>query len=215
MVRVRDEEKARDRAQAILEAATDLFAEQGAWSTPTSAISKAAGIAEGTLFTYFKTKDALINALYTSLKAEFARELGAELSALENGSPATLRGALRLLWEGYLDWALAHPGKHAVMGQLRASPAITQDSREEASRGFAGLEARIHEAMEARVLRAQPFEFLAATFSGLAEATLAYIAERPRERAAACDQGFQTLWDGIAFHEPLQDSGTVFNGDIP
>jgi uncharacterized alpha-E superfamily protein len=42
----------------------DLFAERGIGHTPTSAISAAAGIAEGTLFTYFKTKDELINELY-------------------------------------------------------------------------------------------------------------------------------------------------------
>lgn len=41
-------------------------------ATPTSAISKAAGVAEGTLFTYFKTKDDLVNALYRAIKFEIA-----------------------------------------------------------------------------------------------------------------------------------------------
>lgn len=224
MVRIRDEEKARDRAQRILDAATELFAAQGAWATPTAAISRAAGIAEGTLFTYFRTKDALINALYTSLKAEFARELATELSALEHGTPAAMRGTLRLLWDGYLNWALAHPLKHKVMGQLRVSPALTQDSREEAARGFVALEARLREAMQAKVLRTQPLDFLAATFSGFAEATLAYILERPEDRtraAAAMEDGFHTLWNGVAHHEPpseildTSETRALNNGEIP
>jgi len=45
-----------------LRAALDLFAEKGFYRTTTKAISKKAGIAEGTLFNYFETKEDL--ALY-------------------------------------------------------------------------------------------------------------------------------------------------------
>src|SRR5580692_8169142 len=48
--------------QAILEAALRLFAEKGFYRTTTKAISRKAGIAEGTLFNYFETKEDL--ALY-------------------------------------------------------------------------------------------------------------------------------------------------------
>jgi len=53
-------EKAADKEKAILEAAVAVFAERGFWNTPTSLISKTAGVADGTLFTYFATKDDLI-----------------------------------------------------------------------------------------------------------------------------------------------------------
>lgn len=48
--------------QAILAAALKLFAEKGFYNTSTRAISRKAGIAEGTLFNYFETKEDL--ALY-------------------------------------------------------------------------------------------------------------------------------------------------------
>jgi AcrR family transcriptional regulator len=54
--------KSDDKREAILAAATSVFAE-GGLSAPTSAISKVAGIAEGTLFTYFLTKDDLERAV--------------------------------------------------------------------------------------------------------------------------------------------------------
>jgi AcrR family transcriptional regulator len=57
--RVENKEKIR---QAILQAALDLFAEKGFHHTTTKAISRKAGIAEGTLFNYFETKEDL--ALY-------------------------------------------------------------------------------------------------------------------------------------------------------
>jgi AcrR family transcriptional regulator len=48
--------------KAILAAALKLFAEKGFYNTSTRAISRKAGIAEGTLFNYFETKEDL--ALY-------------------------------------------------------------------------------------------------------------------------------------------------------
>ena len=63
--------KSEDKRNAILSAATEVFAERGL-AAATSAISHAAGVAEGTLFTYFGTKDELINALYCAIKLELA-----------------------------------------------------------------------------------------------------------------------------------------------
>jgi AcrR family transcriptional regulator len=57
----RDENKEKTK-QAILAAALKLFAEKGFYDTSTRAISRKAGIAEGTLFNYFETKEDL--ALY-------------------------------------------------------------------------------------------------------------------------------------------------------
>ncbi|HZR17668.1 MAG TPA: TetR/AcrR family transcriptional regulator [Verrucomicrobiae bacterium] len=57
--RQRNKERTKER---ILEAALELFRLKGLEGTTTKAISKRAGIAEGTLFNYFKTKEDL--ALY-------------------------------------------------------------------------------------------------------------------------------------------------------
>jgi AcrR family transcriptional regulator len=57
----RDQNKERTKEQ-ILEAALELFRRNGLDGTTTKQISRRAGIAEGTLFNYFKTKEDL--ALY-------------------------------------------------------------------------------------------------------------------------------------------------------
>lgn len=57
----RDENKEKTKRD-ILHAALALFAEKGFYATTTKAISRKAGIAEGTLFNYFETKEDL--ALY-------------------------------------------------------------------------------------------------------------------------------------------------------
>lgn len=55
MARIGKEEKARIR-QSLLDVAGRLFIEQGYENTSTKSIAKEVGIAEGTLFNYFKTK---------------------------------------------------------------------------------------------------------------------------------------------------------------
>ena len=49
-----------------------LFTRYGVDATPTSRISKEAGVSTGTLFHYFPDKDNLVGALYISIKKEMA-----------------------------------------------------------------------------------------------------------------------------------------------
>lgn len=52
--------KKTDKQQRIVEAAITLFAEKGYANTSTSEIAKAAGVAEGTIFRHYGTKDNLL-----------------------------------------------------------------------------------------------------------------------------------------------------------
>jgi AcrR family transcriptional regulator len=72
--------------RAILRAALVLFAEKGFYRTTTKAISRKAGIAEGTLFNYFNTKEDL--ALYF-----FEQELAGMIEWYD-GNPRVKRAAL-------------------------------------------------------------------------------------------------------------------------
>ncbi len=81
----RNENKEKTK-QAILAAALKLFAEKGFYNTSTRAISRKAGIAEGTLFNYFETKEDL--ALYF-----FEREMDDVIGWFE-GNPRIKRAAL-------------------------------------------------------------------------------------------------------------------------
>src|SRR3984893_19364549 len=105
--------KSEDKRNAILSAATQVFAERGL-GAPTSAISQAAGVAEGTLFTYFPTKDELVNALYREIKLELA-------DAMMSGFPRkkNIRTRLQHIWDGYVNWGLANPEKRKVLALLR------------------------------------------------------------------------------------------------
>ena len=63
--------KSEDKRNAIMSAATRVIVTQGL-SAPTAVIAREAGVANGSLFTYFETKAELFNQLYLELKAGMA-----------------------------------------------------------------------------------------------------------------------------------------------
>jgi TetR/AcrR family fatty acid metabolism transcriptional regulator len=53
-----------DKYQRILEAASKVFAEQGYYSSTVSQIAKEAGVADGTIYLYFKNKEDILVQFY-------------------------------------------------------------------------------------------------------------------------------------------------------
>src|SRR5260221_13120916 len=120
--------KSEDKRNAILDAATRIFAEHGLTAAPTSEISRKAGVAEGTLFTYFKTKDDLINALYREIKSELA-------DAMMSGFPRkkSVRTKLQHVWDGYVNWGVTNPEQRKALAQLQVSGMLSKESFEAGS----------------------------------------------------------------------------------
>src|SRR5262249_40181543 len=53
-----------DKRERILRAATKVFARKGFYATRVSEAAKAAGVADGTIYLYFKSKDDLLVSLF-------------------------------------------------------------------------------------------------------------------------------------------------------
>lgn len=89
----------REREREILRVAADLLAQHGYHATSMDDIAGSLGIAKGTLYQHFASKDALVLAL---VQERFSSLLDA-LRAARAGSPSpacALQEALRLLFEG-------------------------------------------------------------------------------------------------------------------
>jgi AcrR family transcriptional regulator len=98
-MRVTAQTKAATR-ETILRTARRLFAEKGYETTRTRDIADAAGIANGTLFNYFQTKEAIVACLAGEAVAEALAETNATNDAsqtLEEGLFALVASGLRKL----------------------------------------------------------------------------------------------------------------------
>jgi AcrR family transcriptional regulator len=189
MARPRSEGK----RNAILDAATRLFAERGLTAAPTSEISKLAGVAEGTLFTYFKTKDDLINALYREIKLELADAMMSDFPRKKN-----IRTKLRHVWDRYVNWGIANSRQRKVLAQLTVSEALTKESRDAGSAPFVEFQAMIRDAIEQRVFRNDlPVELISKSLAALVEATIDLTESNRAKAKQYRDSGFQMFWAGI------------------
>src|SRR5258707_15248842 len=185
--------KSEDKRNAILEAATRLFAERGLTDAPTSEISKQAGVAEGTLFTYFKTKDDLINALYRELKLELADAMMSDFPRKRN-----VRTKLRYVWDRYLNWGIANPKQRKVLAQLQVSEVLTKESRDAGGAPFVEFQIMIRDAIEQRVFPNDlPVELISKSLAALVEVTIDLTVAKLSKANKYRDRGFQVFWAGI------------------
>lgn len=189
MARPRSEEK----RTALLEAAVRVIAERGLAGTPTSAISAAAGVAEGTLFTYFKTKDELVNALYLTLKEELAETL------MQGFSPrAGVRRQFQYLWDNYVDWGVGNQEKKRVLDQLTHSTQVTAAARQQGTALFENMLQLVQDSIDAGVLKDFSVPFIASAMASLAEMTMGFIIQDPQGATGYRKSGFAIWWSGIA-----------------
>src|SRR5688572_22338077 len=61
-----------DKREAILDAALELFVERGFFGTAVPEIADRAGVGAGTIYRYFESKEALVNAIYRQEKLRFS-----------------------------------------------------------------------------------------------------------------------------------------------
>ena len=87
-----------DKPQQIIDAAVRVFARYGFYNSRVSDIAREAGIASGTIYLYFKTKDEILVTLFREKMAGFVSALRKEISG-EADAPAKLRRLVRLHFE--------------------------------------------------------------------------------------------------------------------
>lgn len=185
-------EKVADKEKAIVEAAISVFAQRGFWNTPTSMISKTAGVADGTLFTYFATKDDLIHAVYLTIKRELADLLMAGFETYDS-----FEDKMRHIWNGYIQWGMAHPERYKVMQQIHTSYAISPEVAAEGGEPFAAIEEFAQESIASGLIHDYPVDYLATLMDSQTAMTVEFIRKHPEQMAHLMAVGFQILWDGV------------------
>ena len=69
-----------DKPQQIIEAAVRVFARQGYFNSRVSDVAREAGIAAGTIYLYFKTKEDILITLFREKMATFVASLRRAIS---------------------------------------------------------------------------------------------------------------------------------------
>jgi TetR/AcrR family fatty acid metabolism transcriptional regulator len=73
-----------DKREAILRAATQVFARNGYFNSKVADIAKAAGVADGTVYLYFKSKEEILHSIFDVAMEEAISEGRRELEAIDD-----------------------------------------------------------------------------------------------------------------------------------
>jgi AcrR family transcriptional regulator len=185
-----------DRRESILEAALEAFVERGFHGTAIPQIAERANIAAGTIYHYFDSKEALVNALYRSWKSNISQMVFAKFP---QGAP--VREQFRTMWKVMVEFATTHPTAFAFIELHNHASYLDQESL--------AVDRTIKEFTAAVIKRAQVeglVKWLDATvlmelvFGAFVGMLRAYWEKRIVLDDAVIAGAEQACWDAIAVH---------------
>jgi len=113
-----------DKRGAILDAALELFAERGFHGTAVPLVAERAGVGAGTLYRYFESKEALVNALYREWKMSLAASLLADFPI---GAPPHTQ--FSECFRRLCTFAIRHPKAFNFLELHHHAPYLDEESR--------------------------------------------------------------------------------------
>ncbi|MGH8924776.1 MAG: TetR/AcrR family transcriptional regulator [Acidimicrobiia bacterium] len=109
-----------DRAARVRRALLELVAEHGLHGAGMSAVAKRAGVATGTAYVHYSSKEQLLFETYREVK----RDLGEAVSAAVSAAAPAARFAA--IWKGVYLHLARDPARARFLVQLEASPLVKQ-----------------------------------------------------------------------------------------
>jgi AcrR family transcriptional regulator len=180
-----------EKRNALLLSATQVVAQQGVLAS-TASIARGAGVAEGTLFTYFENKEVLFQELYLHLKNELADYLMPDYP-----DNASYRLRVEHVFQRYVDWGLRNAAGRLAISRLSASGVVQEGTRTRGTERFLAVSRMMENAVQNGVLADAPIAFLHAVIERIADITIEYV-DRDLEGAERHRQlGFRAAWRAI------------------
>jgi AcrR family transcriptional regulator len=183
-----------DKRERILLTALRLFIEQGFQGTPTAQIAKECGVATGTLFHYFKTKDELIAAAFTECKKSFAEAL---TGGIKPGDP--FKKQFRGLFENAIRWGIENRDMCLFYQQFGSSPYTGTYVRSIDMNDIPYMIDFIESAKKQKLLKDVPTDLMISMLAGIKISVINYFLENKDriDDGASLDKAFDMLWSAI------------------
>ena len=163
----------KNKKELILKSALRLFTTYGFHGTPTSRIAKEAGVATGTLFHYFATKQDLIDELYLECKSALIKTV-VDISQDKEDTETWLRKA----FINSVRWAIRNREKYLFFEQFYNSPNISSITREEGINRARVLFDLIEKARNKGILKNIEFQLLLDLSYSILNAVTKHILDR-------------------------------------
>ena len=188
-MKLKDDEKLLSIARATF----TLVEQTGLSGLTMAAIAREAGLATGTLYVYFKSKEELMVALYERAKTETVASL------MQGDDPsAPFRVRFQRTWANWLEHRLDSYAQVVFLEQYHNSPWFTEESRSLSARLIKDWVELIETAKAQQILKDVPTPMLINAFGGSVRETANMLRSGTLARTKAnLAMAFGICWDGI------------------
>lgn len=181
------------KKKALYKTALDLFAERGLEGTPTSMIAKEAGVANGTLFHHFKSKEELINQLFIKIKEHLSQDLKAGLPDTQD-----LKKKIEIIWTNKVNWGILNPKEFTFFRLFYHSLYFNKMTKEEGLKHVDFILDVFQEAFDKKILKGMEKEYARDYFEGNTHINIRYFLDYPEKISKEnLDSAFEIFWGGF------------------
>lgn len=162
-----------------------LIESHGFHGTSMAMVAKEAGVAAGTIYLYFKSKDEVIAALYARERQRLETALPAHQASFKKTFMAT--------YQSLADYLVNHPAAFGFMAQYLISPFMSADQK----RPHQALCPLLLQGQKAGILRQQAVELMAALVYGHLAALAQLQLQGEPLSVTTVQEAAQACWESI------------------
>lgn len=182
-----------DKKEAILISTLELIKDNGFHGTPISMIAKRAGVASGTIYHYFASKDAIIIALHQRIKTQMVAAMFNEANCGKEYKQQFFDG-----WINLCKYFINNPSALFFHEQFTSSPYAKILSKKDAKGSISRFNEFFQLGMDKGYLKKMEYLLIASAVFGCIRATAKYhVTGRFGFKDADLCKIANIIWDGI------------------
>ena len=183
------------KKEAILNSTLELIKENGFHGTPISLIAQKAGVASGTIYHYFSSKDAIIIELHQTIRKKMVLAMFSDVSTKKEYKQQFFEG-----WMNLVKYFINNPSALIFIQQFNSSPyaklTLPIDTRASVNKFYEFFQS----GMDKGYLKKMEYMLIASVVFGCITSTANYhVAGRFDFKDDDLCKVANILWDGIKF----------------
>lgn len=182
-----------DKRQSILSTTLRLIVTQGIHATPMSQIAKEAGVAAGTIYHYFPSKEELLSELYGALK----REMGQALM-INFHSSLPFKEMFHLFWNNLFNYYFHHPYEFEFLELCTYSPLISAEIKQAHMVHYSAVVELLHQGIDTGILRSIPTDLLLTIVHGSVVTAVRFALAHPENaQEITAEICLRSCWNSV------------------
>ena len=190
------EEIIAEKKKAIFESTLELVRENGFHGTPMSLVAKKAGVAAGTIYHYFESKDALIIALHSYIRSQMY-----QVMAAGDDETQDLETRFFYFWKKHYQFYLQNPNALYFIEQFVNSPYYDRCPEKDYDRCQNIIAQFLKAGIENGTLKQMDLKLMSIlVHSNVVTTAKIHLTHKVEITEIELQQVAQLVWDGIKNH---------------